>query len=412
MSFPHILNRCYRMASAELAAACLLAAVVLATTAAMAAPAAQPLNCNGTYNGMSVTNLTVLAGQDCSFANGSVSGNVQQSGGNLKLTQSAVSGNVQIGGGGSFTIGPGATINGNLEIQNLPVSSATNTVCGTVVRGNLQFHNNGSAAIIGSTNPGSCAGNTVGGNLEVHNNSAATNIVANAVTGNLDDHNNVGPTQVFYDVVGKNLTCQQNASLTGGGNTAKATQGQCAALPASTARAVTKDITGQFAITRPTPVLNPATNTFDSTVTLTNTSGAPVLAPIAAVVSGLPSTVTLANPTGQTADGKAYVSPMPAGTLLQPGGTLSFVLKFANPQQVPFTGALQILYTVAVPPNAPTLIGAVATGGTNAYVVGRVDGAASQSITLQASTSATCVLGTLVGGAAGASVTTTTDGSG
>src|SRR5439155_6704937 len=92
----------------------------------------------------------------------------------------------------------------------------------------------------------------------------------------------------------------------------------------------------------------------------------------------------------------------------------SFALKFANPQRVAFTYALQILYTVPeVPPNAPSLISAVATGGTNAFLVGRIDGAASQPITLQASSAATCFLGTLVGGApVGGAVAVTTDAAG
>ena len=58
---------------------------------------------------------------------------------------------------------------------------------------------------------------------------------------------------------------------------------------ATAAQAGTQDITGQFAITRSGLALNRTTNTFDQTVTLKNTSGAPVLAPISAVVSGLPS---------------------------------------------------------------------------------------------------------------------------
>ena len=240
----------------------------------------------------------------------------------------------------------------------------------TTVSGNLQVQqrNCGDDRIDRS---GTCGGNIIGGNLEVHNNSAATAVVANTVSGNLDDHNNAGPTQVFFNVVGKNLTCQKNDSITASGNkaTAKSAKGQCAEIPASSARVTTRDITSQFAITRPDPVLNPATNTFDLTVTLTNTSGAPVLAPILAVVSGLPSTVTLANLAGQTADGKPYVSPMPPGTILQPGATLSFVLKFANPQQVTFTNVLQIIYTVVVPPNAPSLIGVAATGEATAYLV-------------------------------------------
>ena len=226
---PGVLKKNVRKGLAGLGCAWLLVAVVLVTAASTAAPLS--LNCNGSYNGMSVTDLTVLDGQDCNFLNGSVSGNVQQRGGKLKLAQSNVAGNVQVIGGGSFTIGPGLTIGGNLQIHNLPSGAGTNTVCGTTVGGNLQFHNNGTAVMIGSTDRGSCAGNVIGGNLEVHNNSAATTVVANTVTGNLDDHNNAGPTQVFFDVVGKTLTCKQNASITGGGNTAKSTQGQCAAFP-------------------------------------------------------------------------------------------------------------------------------------------------------------------------------------
>src|SRR6266487_1359696 len=99
-------------------------------------------------------------------------------------------------------------------------------------------------------------------------------------------------------------------------------------------QAATQDITSQFAITRSGFVLNRTTNTFDQTVTLKNIAGVPIPGPIAAVLSGLPSTVTLANKTGQTSDGKPYVNPMSPGSLLQSGGTLSFVLKFANPQRV------------------------------------------------------------------------------
>ena len=185
-------------------------------------------------------------------------------------------------------------------------------------------------------------------------------------------------------------------------------------LAASAVQATTQDITGQFAITRSGLVLNRATNTFDSTVTLRNTSSTAVIAPINAAISGLPTSVTLANKAGQTPDGKPYVSPMSAGSLLQPGGTLPFVLTFANPApQVAFQSILQILYTVAAPPNAPTLISVAATGATSAFVVGRVDGAANQTISVQASSAPTCFLGSLVGAApVGGPVTVTTDSDG
>ena len=76
------------------------------------------------------------------------------------------------------------------------------------------------------------------------------------------------------------------------------------ALVVSTAaQALTQDITGQFAITRSASVLNRTTNTFDSTITLKNTSSTAVLAPIDVVVGGLPAGITLANKAGDKTDG-------------------------------------------------------------------------------------------------------------
>lgn len=184
-------------------------------------------------------------------------------------------------------------------------------------------------------------------------------------------------------------------------------------LLANAAHALTQDITTQFAVTRSGLVLNRATNTFDSNTTLKNTSSSIVIAPIAVAVGGLPSGVTLANATGQTTDGKPYVTPMASGSLLQAGGTLSFVLKFANPQRVTFSSTLATLYIGTVPAVPPSLISAVATGGTNAFLVGRVDGAANQQISVQAYAAGTCVAGALVGAAAvGGVVSATTDTSG
>ena len=182
--------------------------------------------CNGTYSGIFNGNITVSAGQNCIFVNGGVTGNVQQNGGNLQLTQSQVGGNVQVNGGGTFTIGPGSTIGGNLQVQNLPTGPGQNQVCGTTVQGDLQFQNSGTALVIG--NPASCAGNNVGGDLQVQNNTAATTVDGNTVGGNLQDNNNTAQTQVFNNAVGNNLACQQDASITGGGNTARSKQGQCA----------------------------------------------------------------------------------------------------------------------------------------------------------------------------------------
>jgi hypothetical protein len=185
--------------------------------------------CNGTYSGIFQGNITVSAGQNCIFVNGGVTGNVVENGGNLGLVQSQVGGNVQINGG-TFTLGPGSSIGGNLQIQSLPTGPGQNQVCGTTVNGDLQFQNSGTALLIGSTNPASCAGNNVGGNLQVHDNTAATTVAGNTVGGNLQDNKNTALTQVFTNMVGNNLQCAGDTSITGGGNTAKSKQGQCSAF--------------------------------------------------------------------------------------------------------------------------------------------------------------------------------------
>jgi hypothetical protein len=203
--------------------------------------------CNGVYGGTFNGNVTVSTGQTCNFLSGNITGNVQQNGGNLVLAGGViVGGNVQINGGGTFSIDP-ATIDGDLQIQNIPAGTAQNQVCGTTVNGDLQFQNNGTAVQIGSASP-SCAGNTIGGNLTVQNNTAAATVIGNTVggnltvqnntaativngntvTGNLQDQNNTASTQVFTDTVGGNLHCQQNSTITGGSDTAKSLQGQCA----------------------------------------------------------------------------------------------------------------------------------------------------------------------------------------
>ena len=182
--------------------------------------------CNGTYSGIFQGNITVSAGQNCVFVNGGATGNVVENGGNLGLIQSQVGGNVQVNSG-TFTIGPGSTIGGNLEIQSLPNGSGQNQVCSTTVNGNLTFQSSGTAVLIGSANPASCAGNNVGGNLTVQSNTAATTVAGNTVGGNLTDQNNTAPTQVFTNMVSANLSCTGDTSITGGGNTAKSKQGQC-----------------------------------------------------------------------------------------------------------------------------------------------------------------------------------------
>ena len=196
--------------------------------AAITAPApTSGTTCNGVYNGTFNGNIKVSAGQACIFFNGGVTGNVQQDGGSLVLFQSKVGNNVQVNGGGTFAIGPGSTIGGNLQIKNLPIGLGESQVCGTMVQGDLQFQNDGTSVLIGAVAPAACPGNAIAGNLQVQNNSASTTIEGNTVTGNLQDQNNTGLTQVFFNSISNNLQCQNNTAIEGVGNTALQKQGQC-----------------------------------------------------------------------------------------------------------------------------------------------------------------------------------------
>jgi hypothetical protein len=187
-------------------------------------------NCNGTYTGTFKGNLTVTNGQTCVLTGGGVTGNVEVTGGSLVLSNTFVGKNLRINGGGTFAIGPFATIEGSLQIKDIPAGSVQNQICGSSVKGDLGFRDNGTAVQIGSVNALSCAGNTIDGNLEVGNNSAATVIAGNIVERSLLDDNNTASTQVFNNTVKRDLRCENNSSITGGGNIAPEKLGQCASF--------------------------------------------------------------------------------------------------------------------------------------------------------------------------------------
>ena len=186
-------------------------------------------NCNGTYYGAFKGNLNVSNHQTCILVGGGVTGNITQNGGSLGIGNVTIGGNVQVQGG-PFSVGPAAVIKGNLQVQNIPPGMASSQVCGSTVKGDLQFQNNGSPVVIGSAAPW-CVGNGIGGNLEVHNNTASIAILNNTVGGNVQVQNNTASTQVFNNVVKQDLQCQNNSpAITGGGNTAAQKQGQCSAF--------------------------------------------------------------------------------------------------------------------------------------------------------------------------------------
>ena len=165
--------------------------------------------CNGTYDGTFYGNVTVSADQNCAFVSGGqITGNVRVVGGSFVLKGAAVRGNLTVDGGGTVALGPAATIDSNLTINDLPPGGASNLVCGTSVFGNLKVDGNAASLQIGSAEPLVCAGNRIGGNATVNNNTGPLDIVRNSVVGN--------------------LVCRNNPNLMmSGGNTAAETIGQC-----------------------------------------------------------------------------------------------------------------------------------------------------------------------------------------
>ena len=93
-------------------------------------------------------------------------------------------------------------------------------------------------------------------------------------------------------------------------------------------------------------MFNRATNTFDTLATITNTStDSLLLEPMSLVITSItPSGVTLANATGQTADGKPFVSvPVPAVGLAPGQKIANILLKFSDPTRVRFTFTTSVL---------------------------------------------------------------------
>lgn len=186
--------------------------------------------CDGTFTGVFAGNLTVTSGQDCVFSNGAtIDGNIKVEGGTLQLAGATVRGQVQVQGGGTVSVLASSLIEGDLQIEDVPAGDSQSKICGATIQGNLQYRNNGAPVTVGAA-PG-CSGDSIGGNLQVDGNSASAVISGLQVGGNLQIQDNTGPAmQVSGNVVGNNLLCENNASITGGGNSAHQKQGQCASL--------------------------------------------------------------------------------------------------------------------------------------------------------------------------------------
>jgi phage tail protein X len=178
-------------------------------------------------NTTATKNITLSSGGTLQLSGSTVSGNIQaNSGGDITMTGGSVGGNVTMQGGLAVVQLSGATIKGNVNLQNLSATTAQSSICGLTVTGNFDLQNSGGPMQIGSATP-ACPGNSVDGNMTIQNNTAAISAVNNQMTGNLTVQGNTGTVQVIGNNVGKNLDCSNDTSISGSGNTARQKQGQC-----------------------------------------------------------------------------------------------------------------------------------------------------------------------------------------
>jgi hypothetical protein len=93
---------------------------------------------------------------------------------------------------------------------------------------------NGSLQDEGLTQGAFIENSSIGGNLQIHGSldgGFGFALESNSVGGQLDFSKNTGASDISGNTIGKNLTCKDNTPPpTGGGNTAKKKDGQCALL--------------------------------------------------------------------------------------------------------------------------------------------------------------------------------------
>jgi VCBS repeat-containing protein len=104
-------------------------------------------------------------------------------------------------------------------------------------------------------------------------------------------------------------------------------------------------------------VLNRATGTFDTRATIVNTSDETLLGPMRLIVTGVnPTSVTLANRAGLTAEGHPYIDvPLPAGGLAPGQSVTGILVRFTNPSRVNFTFTRTVQAVVAPKETPATL---------------------------------------------------------
>jgi hypothetical protein len=176
-------------------------------------------------------NLVVPSGAFCNLNGTHVTGNATVKAGppepseptSLSSNGATIDGNVNVQQNAQFAAFTGSTIGGNVHCNQCEVADVQDSTVkgnqldngvseGAFIRnshifGNLRIHHGTDFFATGFH----IDGNTIGGNLEFNQNTGLSDISGNKVTGNLQCNNNMPPP-------------------TGGGNTARQLQGQCALL--------------------------------------------------------------------------------------------------------------------------------------------------------------------------------------
>jgi hypothetical protein len=197
-----------------------------------AVPAARAADtpCTTTISGTINDNLVVPAGNSCTLANVTVTGNVLVGTGASLLVEPnpgqtvTIGGNVQAAQCQSVVLEPIAhgaiSVGGNVQIQNCTGESGYNNVqgVGTVtISGNFACGNNSARCVARS--------GTVRGNVQINNNSGGSFegafVLENNVGGNAQVNNNSGSmaSLVSRNTIGGNLQCAGNTpGVTDGGS--------------------------------------------------------------------------------------------------------------------------------------------------------------------------------------------------
>jgi len=185
-------------------------------------PPREPVNycVRGALSQTSVQNLIVA--NVCDMTQVVVTGNLMvQRGGRLHEHGSVIDGNLQATDAAAIQLGGGGSIGGNLQVQSLTLAPAgsDDSLCNTIVKGNVQVQNNGASSPVDIGSLAGCSGEeglTIGGNLEVENNAAGITVGANRVTGNLQVHNNTAKVTVTGNTANNNIQVHDNTIGVGG----------------------------------------------------------------------------------------------------------------------------------------------------------------------------------------------------